>query len=132
MRFLLNMNVPRELGRCLAAEGHGCRHVGDIGIAQASDMAIMEEARGNKEIIVTHDLDYGHLLAFSGKPTPSVIIFRLRNTHPDNMFARLMGAWPEIEKPLLEGVIVVLEDAALRIRRLPITKRSNKNSDEAH
>jgi len=24
----------------------------------------MEEARGNKEIIVTNDLDYGHLLAF--------------------------------------------------------------------
>jgi len=122
MRFLLNMNVPRELGRRLTAQGHECRHVGDIGMAQASDVAIMEEARGNKEIIVTHDLDYGHLLAFSGEPAPSVIIFRLRNTHPDNLFARIMGAWPEIEKPLLEGAIVVLEDAAFRVRRLPIAQ----------
>jgi hypothetical protein len=28
--------------------------------------------------------------------------------------------WPEIEKPLLEGAIVTLEDAAFRVRRLPI------------
>jgi len=122
MRFLLNMNVPRELGRRLTTAGHECRHVGDIGMAQASDVAIIEEARRNKEIIVTHDLDYGHLLAFSGEPAPSVIIFRLRNTHPDNLFARIRGTWPEIEKPLLEGAIVALEDAAFRIRRLPIAQ----------
>ncbi|MBC7265190.1 MAG: DUF5615 family PIN-like protein [Chloroflexi bacterium] len=122
MKFLLNMNVPRELGRRLAARGHECRHVGDIGMAQASDVAIIEEAKANKEVIVTHDLDYGHLLAFSGEPAPSVIIFRLRNTHPDNLFARMMSTWPEIERPLLEGAIVALEDAALRIRRLPIAQ----------
>jgi predicted nuclease of predicted toxin-antitoxin system len=45
MKFLLNMNVPRDLGTRLAAQGHECRHVGDIGMAQASDVAIMEEAR---------------------------------------------------------------------------------------
>lgn len=122
MRFLLNMNVPRELGKRLIAEGHECRHVGDIGLAQASDVAIMEEARAKKEVIVTHDLDYGHLLAFSGESMPSVIVFRLRNTHPGNLFARIMSAWPEIEKPLLTGAIVVLEDAALRIRRSPISQ----------
>lgn len=122
MKFLLNMNVPRELGRRLAARGHECRHVGDIGMAQASDVAIIEEAKANKEVIVTHDLDYGHLLAFSGEPAPSVIIFRLRNTHPDNLFAQMMSTWPEIERPLLEGAIVALEDAALRIRRLPIAQ----------
>ena len=41
MRFLLNMNVPRGLGRRLAARGHECRHVGDIGMARASDVAIV-------------------------------------------------------------------------------------------
>ncbi len=122
MKFLLNMNVPRELGRRLRAQGHECRHVADIGMAQASDVAILAEARASKEIIVTHDLDYGHLLAFSGEPAPSVIIFRLRSTHPDNLFARMMSAWLEVEKPLIEGAIVVLEDATLRIRRLPIAQ----------
>lgn len=122
MRFLLNMNIPRELGRRLTDEGHDCRHVGDIGMAQASDLAITENARTSGEVILTHDLDYGYLLAFSGESVPSVVIFRLRDTHPKNLFARLTGTWHEIEKPLLEGAIVVMEDSAFRIRGLPITR----------
>ena len=127
MKFLLNMNVPRDLGKLLTTKGHDCRHVGDIGMAQASDMEIIKEARANKEMIITHDLDYGHLLAFSGEPNPSVIILRLRNSHTDNLFARIMSTWLEIENPLIEGAIVALEDATFRIRRLPI--RQNPYDD---
>lgn len=78
------------------------------------------EARVHQEVIITHDLDYGHLLALSGESAPSVMIFRLRNTHPDNLFAQMMRVWAEIEGPLQRGAIVVLEDAALRVRPLPI------------
>jgi predicted nuclease of predicted toxin-antitoxin system len=121
MNFLLNMNVPRQLARRLTDISNTCRHVADIGMAQASDVAIVEEARSNKETIITHDLDYGHLLAFSGEPGPSVIILRLRNTHPDKLAERITITWREIEEPLKNRAIVVLEDAAFRIRRLPIT-----------
>lgn len=120
MKFLLNMNLPRELGKRLKSKGHKTRHVGDIGMAQASDMAIIEESRKNKETIITHDLDYGNLLAFSGELKPSIIIFRLRNTHIDNLYNRLIESLTEIEKSLVEGAIVVLEDTFLRIRLLPI------------
>ncbi|MCX7854715.1 MAG: DUF5615 family PIN-like protein [Anaerolineae bacterium] len=120
MKFLLNMNVPRSLAVSLMAQGHSCRHVGDIGMGRASDETILQEARAHQEVIITHDLDYGHLLALSGEPAPSVLIFRLRNTHPENLFARMMWVWTEIEEPLRRGAIVVLEDAALRVRLLPI------------
>lgn len=126
MKFLLNMNLPRTLVRLLSSAGHECRHAGDIGLSRSSDMMIIEEARAKGEVIITHDLDYGHLLAFSGETTPSVIIFRLRNTHPNNLFAQIIGAWPKIEKPLLEGAIVVLEDAGIRIRELPITRQEDR------
>ena len=123
MRFLFNMNLPRELARRLAATGHECRHAGDFGMAEASDREIVEEARAQKETIITHDLDYGDLLAFSGESVPSVVILRCRNTHPDSLFRRITASWPEIQTPLSQGAIVVLEDAALRIRRLPISER---------
>jgi predicted nuclease of predicted toxin-antitoxin system len=124
MRFLLNMNVPRELATRLRAKGHECRHVGDLGMAQASDKEIVEEARRNQDIIVTHDLDYGGLVNFLGERFPSVIIFRMRNTHPDNLLARLTGAWHRIEKALEEGAVVVLGDASLRIRRSTTDRNS--------
>lgn len=91
-------------------------------MACATDAAIMQAAQMNDEVIITHDLDYGNLLAFSGEAAPSVIIYRVRNTHPENLFARIVKIWAEIEKPLLDGAIVVIEDAALRIRPLPIAR----------
>jgi len=124
MKFLLNMNVPRAVGKRLEFMGHTYRHVRDIGKAKSSDMEIIIEARTNREIIITHDLDYGHLLAFSGDKEPSVIIFRLRNSHPDNLCNKLISLWSDVEKSLIEGAIIVLEDAALRIRNLPVLKEN--------
>lgn len=122
MKFLLNMNLPRELAKHLADAGHATRHVGNIGLAQASDVTIVQEAQANDEVILTHDLDYGHLLAFSGNRRPSVIIFRLRRVTPHALFSSIVKAWAEIEEPLKKGAIVVLEDSALRVRRLPIAE----------
>jgi predicted nuclease of predicted toxin-antitoxin system len=121
MKFLLNMNLPRDLGRNLESVGHECRHAGDIGMARASDAVIVKEAKTHQEVIITHDLDYGHLLAFSGEKAPSVIILRLKNSRPINLFSRLTAVWSLIEKPLFDGAIIVLEDFTVRIRELPIS-----------
>ena len=120
MRFLLNMNLSRELGRLLETQGHTWRHVRDADLAEAADSAIVEIAKANGEVILTHDLDYGHLLAFSGDDRPSVIIFRRRNVLPSALFDALMTIWEEIEPALEAGALVLLEDASVRIRRLPI------------
>lgn len=122
MKFLLNMNVPRGLRGIFAAHGHSCRHAGDVGLARASDVEVMEAARATGEVIVTHDLDYGHLLAFSGETGPSVIIFRLPHGRVQDLLVRLFSVWKEVEGPLEQGAIVVLGPASLRIRPLPVSE----------
>ncbi len=67
MRFLANMKLPRALCASLRERGHGCRHVADIGMADAPDSDILSEAREAGEVILTHDLDYGCLLASSAE-----------------------------------------------------------------
>jgi len=124
VKFLLNMNLPRELGRRLAALGHEWRHVADIGLARAADSAILAVARGQGECVLTHDLDYGQLLAFSGEPAPSVVIYRLRRVDADLMFRRMVDAWSEIQEALKAGAIVIIEESASRIRRLPVGKNA--------
>jgi predicted nuclease of predicted toxin-antitoxin system len=74
MKFLLNMNMPRSLAKRLQDKGYLCRHAGDIGLSYAEDWEIIEEARRQGEIILTHDLDYGRLLAFTRQSSPSIII----------------------------------------------------------
>ncbi len=122
MKWLLNMNIPRRLKILLESVGHQCRHAGDIGLERASDLTILQEAAKADEVILTHDLDYGRLLAFSGADRPSVVIVRLSQPHPDAIFKQMMVVWETIEQPLMDGAIVVLEDATVRIRLLPIRK----------
>lgn len=120
MKFLLNMNVNREMIAPLTGRGHVCRHVGDIGMPRAADTEIVAEARKTGETILTHDLDYGHLLAFSGEKAPSVIILRLRDLRTDEIMSRFDAVWNDIESALLNGAIVSLSDKSLRMRSLPI------------
>ncbi|MDP1713616.1 MAG: DUF5615 family PIN-like protein [Anaerolineales bacterium] len=120
MNFLLNMNVHRDMTAPLEKRGHVCRHVSDIGMSRAKDVEIVAEAKRTDETIITHDLDYGHLLAFSGDSAPSVIILRLRDLRTYEIISRLDAVWSEIETPLMTGAIVSLSDKSLRIRNLPI------------
>jgi predicted nuclease of predicted toxin-antitoxin system len=114
------MNVNRDMTAQLEKRGHVCRHAGDIGLSRATDAEIIAEAKRNNEIILTHDLDYGHLLSFSGEKAPSVIILRLRNLRTQEIIVHLDAVWSEIEIPLREGAIISLSDRNLRIRKLPI------------
>lgn len=123
MRFLINMNLPRELGRRLAEIGHEWRHVGDIGMAESDDADVVSAARESGEVILTHDLDYGNLLAFSGEARPSVITFRLRDVSVGNLVERITTSWPEIHEPLEAGSVITFSDLAIRIRRLPFERR---------
>lgn len=100
MNFLLNMNIRREMIAPLQERGHVCRHVGDIGMSRARDVEIVAEAKRTGETILTHDLDYGNLLAFSGDNAPSVIILRLRDLRSDEILSRVDAVWNEIESPL--------------------------------
>lgn len=50
------------------------------------------------------------------------ITFDMDEILKDNLFARMMSVWPEIETPLTEEAIVILEDATLRIRMLSIAE----------
>jgi predicted nuclease of predicted toxin-antitoxin system len=124
VNFLLNMNILPELGPMLTAKGHTWRHASDIGLARASDVAILAEAKAQHEFVIMHDLDYRQMLAFSGDSTPSVIIFRLRRADADLMFERIKAAWHEIEEPLVAGAVVSIEDGARRVRRPPIAKEA--------
>ncbi|SNB58246.1 DUF5615 family PIN-like protein [Thermoflexus hugenholtzii] len=119
MRFLLNMNMPRSLSKHLQDKGYSCRHAGDIGLSHAEDWQIIEEARRQEEIILTHDLDYGRLLAFTRQSSPSIIIFRTRRSQPDQIFQKLIDILPQVEEYLRRGSIIVVEDQIIRIRRLP-------------
>jgi predicted nuclease of predicted toxin-antitoxin system len=85
-----------------------------------SDAEILEIPREHQEVVVTHDLDFGTQLAFSGKETPSVVIFRVHHINTEVFFQLFSAAWETIEEPLEIGALVVIEKLSVRVRFLPI------------
>ncbi|MCU0426405.1 MAG: DUF5615 family PIN-like protein [Candidatus Kapabacteria bacterium] len=123
MKFLLDVNVAPRLGDMLHKEGHSYRHIALIGLGDSTDTAILELARRNNEVVITHDLDFGALLAFSNASSPSVITLRLHQINTEAMFKILSVNWHNIEKPLIDGALVLIEQEHIRIRHLPIERR---------
>ncbi len=122
MRFLADMGVSRSSVQWLRAGGHDTAHVADLGMKSASDAEILALALREQRVVLTFDLDFGHILAASREPAPSVIIFRVANARPERVNAHLESVLGDLATTQLlgEGAIVVVEDERRRVRKLPI------------
>lgn len=81
---------------------------------------MVELAVREDRIILCFDLDFGDLVALSGKTLPGVVTFRMYSQKSEVVNRRLEECLPEVLPELANGVLVVIEDHRVRIRRLPI------------
>ncbi len=77
MRLLLDQGLPRSAVEILSQSGVETVHVGDIGLASADDLAIIDYAEQHGQVVVTLDADFHAHLAISGAAKPSVIRIRV-------------------------------------------------------
>lgn len=83
------MGVSPQTVNALRDSGYEATHLSEENLFRMSDSAILSKAVEEKSIVLTFDLDFGDLLAAASKNLPSVIIFRLKNTAPNFVTARL-------------------------------------------
>ncbi len=120
MRFLLDMGISPETRSFLERLGHDVAHVIDAGMSKGSDFQIMAKALNEGRIILTHDLDFGRILAFSGERLPSVVTFRLTNMRPDNVNNYCKTIIDRFSDVLDRGAILSVGDKKIRSHPLPI------------
>lgn len=80
----------------------------------------MGKAREEGCILLTHDLDFGDLLAASGADLPSVVIFRLRNMRPEHVNRYLLKIISQYPEALEDGAIITVTEGRMRMRNLPL------------
>jgi len=120
MNFLVDMALSPKTVKALRDYGHEAVRANELGMAKSKDSEILEYAAKNDMIVLTADLDFGDILAYTGFKKPSVIIFRLKDPSPDHVNSLLLLAIPRIKDSLDKGAIVVIEDNRIRIRELPV------------
>lgn len=120
MNFLADMGISPKTVAHLRDLGHDAVHLHEQGLDRLPDPEILEKARTENRVLLTHDLDFGELLAAGGGRLPSVVIFRLRNMRPEQVTRYLDEVLAHHTDSLRDGAIATVTEGQVRVRRLPI------------
>ncbi len=121
MKFLVDANMAPRFASLLVQAGHDAVAVRDLGLAHASDDEILDRAIEEKRTIISHDTDFGTLLAFRKVGQPSFVLIRSSDSMtPDQQAALVLENLALIEDDLEGGAVAVFARDRLRIRRLPL------------
>ena len=120
MQLLLDMNVSPRLVPELQRRGYEAVHWSEVGDPRAEDRAVMTWAADNGHVVVTHDLDFGALLAVTSGDRPSVVQVRMRDLLAPAYLDRLTESLTTFAAEITDGAFVVVEPLRSRVRILPL------------
>ncbi|MGD1072273.1 MAG: DUF5615 family PIN-like protein [Bryobacteraceae bacterium] len=119
MKFLIDMNLSPLWVPFLGAHGFGAIHWSTVGDPRAPDSEILDWAAADNCIVLTHDLDFGMLLAALRTDAPSVVQVRCQDVLPASIGDTVVRAIRATEHQLEAGALVTVDSARHRIRLLP-------------
>lgn len=126
MKILIDNALSPIFAEKLRDVHYDVLHVRERGMQASSDEEIFDLAMREDRVVVSADTDFGTLLALRKTAKPSVVIFRRTSgRRPEAQVKLLLDHLPEIEESLSQGSVVVIEEARLRIRSLPIYEGFN-------
>lgn len=123
MKILLDMNLAPRWRAVLERHGHSCVHWAEVGDPRADDRAIMQWAAEHGYVVITHDLDFGAILAASQASAPSVLQVRTEDLLPEAMESLLIQALAEFAPDLETGALIVVHKDRSRARILPLSTK---------
>lgn len=120
MKLLLDQGLPRSAAELLCKAGYDTVYVGDIGMAEAEDSAIIMRARAENRVVATLDADFHTLLALEAAGSPSVIRIRIERLRAQALTDVLLSVIAECKKDLEKGAAITVEPSRIRMRCLPL------------
>jgi predicted nuclease of predicted toxin-antitoxin system len=119
MNLLLDQGLPRSARDLLRQLGHEVTHVGDLGMARASDEEILALAKDSNAIVVTLDADFHALLVHDSAPGPSVIRLRVQGLGASRLSSLIHEVLVSCADELSKGAAVSASENYIRVHRLP-------------
>jgi len=120
MRLLIDMNMSPDLCSRFRAEGYDAVHWSTVGAVNAPDRTIVEYAKAHGLVVLTHDLDFGAILAATRAEGPSVVQIRTEDVMSDRFVALVSATLTRFEVELCAGALVIVDESRSRVRVLPM------------
>jgi predicted nuclease of predicted toxin-antitoxin system len=114
VRFLIDNSVSWRIARDLRPLDHDAVHIADLGLANADDGAVYEQAVREQRVLITQDSDFDPIHAAAAART-GVLLLRLASGVPRLQSAIIMDNLPQITGVLENAGFVILEDAGIRV-----------------
>jgi predicted nuclease of predicted toxin-antitoxin system len=113
VKFLLDENVSQTVTIGLRDAGFDCVHVLETNLAHGSDEAIINSAKKQKRVIITHDKDFGNVLRYPLQNHYGVVLMRFKNQRPVKVLSYLLVF---LKAPhSLEKRLTILREVGYRI-----------------
>lgn len=118
MKFLLDANMPRSSLAVLRDARHHADHVRDLGLGDATDVAIDAHAQLSAAIIVTRDLDFSDVRKFAPESRPGLLVLRAHDACTARDIADMLARFLELTELVeqIPGHLVILESDRVRFR----------------
>jgi predicted nuclease of predicted toxin-antitoxin system len=120
MKILMDMNLSPRWVQVIEKHGWESVHWSTIGDPREKDTTIMAWATSNNYVVMTHDLDFGALLAATQANGPSVIQIRTQDILPDHLEGLVVEVLRSYQAELERGALIVVDEARARVRILPL------------
>lgn len=121
MKLLVDMNLSPVWVTVLREAGWETVHWSQIGKPTDSDEKLLAWAKEHQHVVLTHDLDFGSILAATKAAAPSVFRLRTEDISPAGSAALLIESLRRFEPVLETGALVSVDTRRQRARVLPIT-----------
>lgn len=122
MKFLADMGLARSTVVFLRAQGHDAVHLRDEGLQRLDDEEIVRKGLAEGRVILTHDLDFGRIVALSQASVPTVITFRLEDMRPVQVNRFLIEVLDRFTPELETGALISVNEGGVRVRPLPVER----------
>lgn len=116
------MNLSPLLAEGLRDRGWDATHWSQVGDPRAHDSEIMDYARSGGYVLLTHDLDFGALLALTSSGGPSVVQVRTHDVTPEHLGPLVHRSLNAHTAALDAGALVTIDEARSRVRILPLLR----------
>ena len=114
-KFLADENIAPRVIESLRKEGFNVLSVYQEKLSRASDEKLLKFAQKQRQIILTHDKDFGNLIHRPDQTHGGVILLRLRDQSSLNVVYHLIPFLKKIKPDKIKNRLVVFREGKIRI-----------------
>jgi predicted nuclease of predicted toxin-antitoxin system len=116
MKFKVDENLPVEAADLLRQAGHEAMTVYDQNLVGAPDINLASICRSERRALITLDIDFADIRAYSPKDYSGIVVIRLKQQDRASVLKIVARFVKALATEELEGYLWIVDERRIRVR----------------